>query len=409
MKVLILEALSHEAVPDRPFELVERKGLGHPDSICDAIVEEAARALSRAYLDIFGSIQHFNLDKGLLAAGSASPRFGGGTVEAPMRFIFGDRAVYEHHGRKVPVGEILESTARRWFTENLRNVDAERQLIIQNEVRPGSPELTGLFELREPSANDTSVAVGFAPATETETLVMEAERFLNGKSFKERFPESGEDVKVLGVRRSGELDVTVAMAFVDRFVPDETTYFSRKEEMRRLVEEHLRGKSTRLSGLRVHLNTLDQRGRGSAGTYLTVSGTSAEGADSGQVGRGNQLCGWFSPGRPTSNEAVPGKNPVAHVGKVYNFLAQEIATRTAVLTGVREVTVYLASQIGKPLVEPHMAAVTLVLAPGVVLEDVGPGVEDIVGSVLARAGRFAREWVLGELAGTQGIKTSIRG
>jgi S-adenosylmethionine synthetase len=80
-----------------------------------------------------------------------------------------------------------------------------------------------------------------------------------------------------------------------------------------------------------------------------------------------------------------------------------------VLTGVREVTVYLASQIGKPLVEPHMAAVTLVLAPGVVLEDVGPGVEDIVGSVLARAGRFAREWVLGEFAGTQGIKTSIRG
>ncbi|HEX9725709.1 MAG TPA: methionine adenosyltransferase [Vicinamibacteria bacterium] len=398
MKVLIMEALSVEAVQDRPFELVERKGLGHPDSICDAIVDEAARALSRTYLDTFGAIQHFNLDKGLLAAGSASPRFGGGTVEAPMRFIFGDRAVYEHNGRKVPVGEILESTARRWFAENLRYVDSERQLVIQNEVRPGSPELTGLFELAEPSANDTSVAVGFAPATETEALVMEAERFLNGKSFKERFPESGEDVKVLGVRRTSELDMTVAMAFVDRFVSDEATYFSRKEEMRRLLEEHLRTKSTRLSRLNVHLNTLDQQGRGSAGTYLTVTGTSAEGADSGQVGRGNQLCGWFSPGRPTSNEAVAGKNPVAHVGKVYNFLAQEIATRTAVLTGVREATVYLVSQIGRPLVKPHMVAVTLVLAPDVELEEVGPRVEDIVETTLPRAAGFAREWVLGELA-----------
>ena len=398
MKVLIMEALSVEAVQDRPFELVERKGLGHPDSICDAIVDEAARALSRTYLDTFGAIQHFNLDKGLLAAGSASPRFGGGTVEAPMRFIFGDRAVYEHNGRKVPVGEILESTARRWFAENLRYVDSERQLVIQNEVRPGSPELTGLFELAEPSANDTSVAVGFAPATETEALVMEAERFLNGKSFKERFPESGEDVKVLGVRRTSELDMTVAMAFVDRFVSDEAAYFSRKEEMRRLLEEQLRTKSTRLSRLNVHLNTLDQQGHGSAGTYLTVTGTSAEGADSGQVGRGNQLCGWFSPGRPTSNEAVAGKNPVAHVGKVYNFLAQEMATRTAVLTGVREATVYLVSQIGRPLVKPHMVAVTLVLAPDVELEEVGPRVEDIVETTLPRAAGFAREWVLGELA-----------
>ena len=224
---------------------------------------------------------------------------------------------------------------------------------------------------------------------------MEAERFLNSGSFKQRFPESGEDVKVLGVRRTGELDVTVAMAFVDRFVPDETTYFSRKEEMRRLVEDHLRTKAKRLNRLDVHLNTLDRRGHGSAGTYLTVSGTSAEGGDSGQVGRGNQLCGWFSSGRPTSNEAVPGKNPVAHVGKVYNVLAQEIATRIANLNDVREATVYLVSQIGRPLVEPHMVAVTLVLAPEVELGEVGPSVEDIVQAVLPTAGRFAREWVLG--------------
>ena len=390
-----MEALSVEAVQDRPFELVERKGLGHPDSICDSIVDEAARVLSRAYLDTVGSIRHFNLDKGLLAAGSTSPRFGGGTVEAPMRFIFGDRAAYECDGRKIPVGEILESTARRWFAENLRFVDAERQLVIQNEVRPGSPELIGLFDWSQPSANDTSVAVGFAPATETEALVLEAERFLNSGSFKQRFPESGEDIKVMGVRRTSELDVTVAMAFVDRFVPDESAYFSRKEEMRRLVEEHLRAKSRRLIRLDVHLNVLDRPGHGSSGTYLTVSGTSAEGGDSGQVGRGNQLCGWSSPGRPASNEAVPGKNPVAHVGKIYNVLAQEIATRIAVQTEVREATVYLASQIGKPLVEPHMVAVTLVLAPEVELQDVGPEVEAIVENVLPRADRFAREWVLG--------------
>ena len=41
---LRVDALSEGA---HSIELVERKGLGHPDSICDALAEELSRSLSR--------------------------------------------------------------------------------------------------------------------------------------------------------------------------------------------------------------------------------------------------------------------------------------------------------------------------------------------------------------------------
>lgn len=396
MTRIAFEILSEPTVGERPFELVERKGLGHPDFICDAVMEEAARRLSRAYLEQFGAIQHFNLDKGLLAAGRATPAFGGGVVEEPMRLIFGDRAVYEHDGAQIPVHEILEEASKRWIGTHLRHVDPSRHLVFQNEVRPGSPELVGLFDRGVARANDTSVAVGFAPLSETERLVLEAERFVNGSSFKSRFPESGEDVKVMGVRQERRLDLTLAMAFVDRFVMSERDYFETKSEMERVLREHLRREARGLDDVTVALNALDRPGHGLHGTYLTVTGTSAEGGDSGQVGRGNRLSGLFSSTRPVSNEAVAGKNPVSHVGKIYNALGQRAAARVVGVNGVREATVYLSSRIGAPLDEPHFVAAQLVLEAGVGLGEVAGEVEEAVDSTLSGVASFAHEWIVSE-------------
>ena len=38
------------------FEIVECKGLGHPDTICDGIAEELSLTLSRHYLAEYGKI-----------------------------------------------------------------------------------------------------------------------------------------------------------------------------------------------------------------------------------------------------------------------------------------------------------------------------------------------------------------
>jgi S-adenosylmethionine synthetase len=180
----------------------------------------------------------------------------------------------------------------------------------------------------------------------------------------------------------------VAIAFVDRFIDSEKIYFERKDRVRAALERHLAPALGELSELTLSINTLDAPGGGADSDYLTVTGTSAEGADSGQVGRGNRLSGVFSALRPSSNEAIAGKNPHSHVGKIYNHLAQHIAGRIAELEGVREAGVHLVSQIGRPLSEPHLAAVELALEQGVGVDDVQSRGVEIVEAALREPTRF---------------------
>jgi len=216
------------------LEIVERKGLGHPDSICDAILDRVSVELSKEYLEKFGAIMHHNADKSLLVAGEVETKFGGGAVKQPMLLIFGDRATNEVEGVSVPVDEIAIRAAKSWLKKNLRFVDPNKHMRYQVELKPGSAALTDIFRRKKSkvmSANDTSAAVGYAPMTPTERLVLKTEQYLNSKKFKQEFPESGEDIKVMGFRKNNELSLTVGMAFVDRFVKDEDDYFRKKAEM----------------------------------------------------------------------------------------------------------------------------------------------------------------------------------
>jgi S-adenosylmethionine synthetase len=394
----IVEELKRTPLEQQRIELVERKGKGHPDSICDAVAEEVSLALCREYLSNCGRILHHNIDKGLLVAGRTQPRLGGGQVLEPMRLVLGDRAVTHYEGKLIQVGEIAETSIRNWFRQNLRFVDAQRHLVVQNELKEGSPELTDIFERKVIGANDTSAAVGYAPLAETERLVLAAERWLNSPDFQQRFPEAGEDVKVMAVRRDRDVTLTVALAFVDRFIADARSYFSRKEEMRLALTEYLSGLLQTLQQVTVQLNTLDDPARGEGGMYLTVLGTSAEGGDCGQVGRGNRVNGVMPLNRPIGTEAAAGKNPVSHVGKIYTLLSHHIAGQVAHrVQGVVEVYVWLCSQIGQPIDAPLIAAAQVILEKGMSLADVQPIVAAIIEQELAEVHGFSERLARGEL------------
>ena len=394
---IIIEGLSDTPVEDQQVELVERKGVGHPDSICDAIMEEVSVQLCREYLDKFGSIKHHNIDKGLLVAGSTAPKIGGGQVLEPMKLVFGDRAIYEHKGVRIPVGEIAEATARRGLETNLRFVDPDKHIVFQNEIKAGSPELTDIFEREVVGANDTSAGVGYAPYTETERLVIATERYINSPGFKARFPEAGEDIKVMGFRRNHDLTLTVAMAMVDRFVESAQSYFERKETMRADILSHVGQERRTIERIIVDVNTLDDPERGESGMYLTVLGTSAEGGDCGQVGRGNKVNGVIALNRPMSTEAAAGKNPTNHVGKIYTFLTHKIAGEVyAAVPGVREVYIWLCSQIGHPIDQPLIASAQLVLKPGLALDDVRDEVTAIMDRELAGIYTYTKRLAKGE-------------
>lgn len=401
MMDVIVEQQPIIPVGRRETEFVERKGIGHPDSICDAVMEAISLDLSRAYLERAGQVLHHNIDKGLLVAGRTTPKLGGGTVEAPMRLVVGDRATTVIGGEPLAVDELVESAAYGWMERHLRHVDPRRHLRIQNELQPGSAEMVGIFGEGGPklrSANDTSATVGYAPLSETEHLVLAAEHFLNSADFKHQFPETGEDVKVMAFRRGRSLRLTVAMAFVDHHIWEEATYFHRKDVAARTLQEFLKTKLHELDDVDVQLNTLDRPDRGLDGMYLTVLGTSAESADGGQVGRGNRVNGLIPFCRPITLEAAAGKNPVSHVGKVYNLLAHEIAASIHdSVDAVEEVYVWLISQIGRPLDEPWAAAAQVALAPNAGMSDVADPIREIIRRELATVGTFSERLVRGEL------------
>jgi len=337
------------------IEIVERKGIGHPDTICDSIADRFALNLAQYYLKKFNQIFHFNVDKALLVAGETKTKFGGGKILKPMKIFFGDRATYKIDDENVPIDEILNHSVYDWLKENLRFV-SEKEVEVVNEVKHGSEELTSIFKRKEEylPANDTSTLVGYAPLTTLEKSVLELERYLNSKDFKKRFPESGEDIKVMGLREDNNFTFTIAMAFVDRFVKSEDDYFKKKDEIKEEIKNFLKQKFEVKA--EVYLNTLDERGKGEEGCYLTVTGTSAESADSGEVGRGNRVNGIIALNRPAGSEAAPGKNMISHVGKIYNLLAFDIASK--IYEKIRKHNyVWLLSQIGRPVNKPLVISV----------------------------------------------------
>ncbi len=364
MKRNILVTLDEsEPVSKKPIEMVERKGKGHPDYIADGSAEAVSKALSRYYLDNFGLILHHNLDKGLVVGGSSSPKFGGGDVLEPIYIIIAGRAtttvqVKEGVVEHVPIGPIVMKSIKDFIKSNFRFLDPDKHIIIDYMIRPGSRDLRALFEAKEtvPPANDTSIGVGFAPLTPTERLVLETEQYLNSPDIKKELPELGEDIKVMGLREGNKIKLSVAIAMVSRYIPDPDHYLSVKAD----VIERIKKLASRITDMEVevYVNTADRPNLGAY--YLTVTGTSAEAGDDGNTGRGNRANGLITPFRPMSMEAVAGKNPVNHVGKLYNVISYIIADRIhKEVKGVTNVTVYMLSQIGRPIDQPLHANISL--------------------------------------------------
>jgi S-adenosylmethionine synthetase len=130
---------------------------------------------------------------------------------------------------------------------------------------------------------------------------------------------------------------------------------------------------------------------------LSLLGTSAEDADSGQVGRGNRVNGLISMNRPMGTEAAAGKNPVSHVGKIYNVLAHQLAREIYQgIEGIKEVYVLLLSRIGAPVDQPQIATAQLLLEKGRRIQEISARVETIFEREFADIGRFCAALARGE-------------
>lgn len=368
-KNIYVNGIDQVPVPMRQIEIVERKGVGHPDSVADNIAETVSQALCRMYKGEVGHVLHHNTDQTEVVAGRARSQFGGGCIIKPVYVLMDGRAttVIDKKGRETLLP--VESTALRGVREMLRReyplLDLDSDIILDTKLGMGSDDLTGVYKASNYLSNDTSFGVGYAPFSITDSLTYETERFINGRAYKKRLPEAGQDVKVMCSRVGDRITMTIACAMVDRFIDDRDHYRSAVDQLAADVNENALDVISRAGSgvsLKVEVNTGDDYKRGVL--YATVTGLSQENGDDGSVGRGNRCNGLITPYRPMSMEATSGKNPITHVGKIYNVLSSIIAKDVArKVKAEAEIHVRLLSQIGHTISDPLNAAIDII-APG---------------------------------------------
>ncbi|RZV10641.1 methionine adenosyltransferase [Natrinema hispanicum] len=336
--------LERDPVSARPTEVVERKGLGHPDSICDGIAEEVSRRLSQYYLEEFGHILHHNTDSVQLVAGTTEPAFGGGEIVDPIYVLISGRATTTVDGRDVPVDNLAVDAARDYIDATFDDLPADA---VEFDPRIGetSADLKALFDEQGATrANDTSIGVGYAPLSETDRIVRGLE-----PAIRDEIPAVGEDIKVLGWRTDDELRLTVAAAVVSRYVATLAEYVDVVAQVENLASRYASERTE--CDVHVDVNAADDIDTETV--YLTETGLSAEMGDDGNVGRGNRVNGLITPHRSMSLEATAGKNPVSHVGKLYNIVATNAAERINQELDAEYTGIKLLSQIGAPVTDPQ--------------------------------------------------------
>ncbi|MDR2624647.1 MAG: methionine adenosyltransferase [Methanobrevibacter sp.] len=382
MRNIVVDKLNQTPIEELDIEIVERKGIGHPDSISDGIAESVSKALCKEYMDKLGQgkVLHHNTDEVQITAGESNPTFGGGEVIKPIDFLLTGRGVREFDGKKFAIDRIAIEAAKEYLDKNLINFNVETDAVVECKIGEGSGDLVDVFKRKGAIlSNDTSFGVGYAPFSEVENILLSTEELLNSKSFKKgKFKAVGEDIKVMGLREKDKITLTIACAMVSSHIFDVESYKDIKANLRETVFNLATEKTDR--EVEVFVNTADKEDSISAeGYYLTVTGTSAEMGDDGSVGRGNRANGLITPNRPMSMEATSGKNPINHVGKIYNILSNQIAHDIInEVEGVKQANIMILSQIGKAIDQPKAATTQLILDDDYEIDKVSKKVNGIV-------------------------------
>ncbi len=391
-----IEALQQIPLERQEIELVEKKCIGHPDSLADGIAESISRALSMAYLEECGAILHHNTDQGEIVAGESQPKFGGGKVIRPIYMLINGRATKQFEGISIPTDAIAVEAARTYLEKTLTNLNMDRDIIVDCRLGTGSTDLRDVFKPCQnapPRANDTSFGVGHAPFSEAETIVREVSDFID-TSYRKKHPIVGQDIKIMALRDGNTITLTLACAMVDRYCSGLPEYIEQVD----LLQEHVLkvAKKHTKRNVEVAVNTADVYDDESV--FLTVTGTSAEMGDDGSVGRGNRCNGLITPNRPMSMEATSGKNPINHIGKIYNVLSTQLAQECVrKVDGIEEIYIRLLSQIGKPIDQPLVASVQILPRKGMDMNAIRSDVDAIVDSGLAEITCITEKIIRGEI------------
>lgn len=346
-----------------PFEIVERKGLGHPDTLADGLAENAEIEYCNYCLREFGCVPHHNFDKLTLTGGMCKQVWGGGKFIEPVRLAFLGRGSKIFAGKSIPLAEIQESSAREYLSRILPalNISDPQQFICESLTSSRStrhnwftPEsINDLPEYSQggPYSNDTAAMISWYPLTECESLALHIEGWFyteNDGLPRPKFNEFGQDIKIMIARKDECISVTAAVPFMTQKFHSVDEYRERLEILRRELSEHI-SSSYPDSNIVLHVNW--NAALGDMRIYLTTGGSCTDFGEEGAVGRGNKTHGIISSFRPNTMEAPHGKNSVYFAGKILGYLADVTAKEIYTETG-KPCQIILQADMGAKLYEP---------------------------------------------------------
>jgi S-adenosylmethionine synthetase len=348
---------------NNPFEVVERKGIGHPDTVADAVAERISVEYSKYCLEHFRVVLHHNVDKFAALGGLVQVDWGKGELIKPIRALVNGRISASFNHESIPLKEIYTKAIKDQLAICLPSLNSEKWLEIIDHTTTYSKNPhwfnpLGLNDIPDHSnlfANDTSAVVSYWPLTQSEQLVLKLEGYFYDKNEKPRFKQFGQDIKVMVVRRKNKFDVTLCVPFFSKYLKDTESYWSRLYKL----ESELTGYAKNFLGNSVEIdlkvNPHDQRRKGTNDAksfYFVAAGGALDYGEEGVVGRGNNRLGIIPSFRPYTMEAACGKNPIYHVGKVLGLVSDVLAKRIATECGCNT-EVWIVTRNADPLFEPN--------------------------------------------------------
>lgn len=353
------------------FEVVERKFRGHPDSLADMVAHRFTQLYIEKTWDLFPELNryrfpNFSADKITLSGASTDYNDNKFYIYKPIdAFLIGK--VTRKIGKEViDLDEIFERSILEVLSKALGHTDfipyVNREIYAANKAgvdhnkgfyNPDSTKDLLAMLAKETHANDTVYVVAYAPLTITEQLAIYLDNYSNSTAFKDLFPEIGTDIKAMIRKRDLEFDITLCLPIF----PEKVDNISKYEEIIGNATRHLTDVITAFLKEKVgntactitlQTNTKDTKDK----KYFAVWGTALSKADIGAVGRGNRQQGFISGMRPSTNEAMSGKNPNHFAGIIYQLIAEEITDKIYKKYGI-ENTVYITANNGDELRKPH--------------------------------------------------------
>jgi S-adenosylmethionine synthetase len=412
---LLIYSSGRHHVNDTGFEVVERKGVGHPDTLCDTIAEKVSQAYSEYCLEHYGIILRHMVDKIALSGGATKVQFGGGEMQKPIRLYLNCRFTRTYQGVAIPYLEIVKEVVYKHLGEVLPLLDLDKWLEIVDNTHfsPGPGvvyesdgsslnERQFFFDVPDKDlvvhhdnglrSNDTSTSVAYSPLSDTEQVVLQVEQMLNSSAFKNLHPYVGTDIKLMAKRVEKRMDITVCVPFISIHTPNKEFYFEKIGVLADIIKRFVVSIFSQYS-VTVSINTRDNPTK--SDYYLTLIGSAIESGDEGVVGRGNRYNGVIPFTRHMSMEACCGKNPVYHVGKLYTAIGSLIADEIFQRIGL-ETYVYLTSQMGRDLADPWHVCVEV--CGHEVTRSESQAIEEVIECYLSQTQKTTQRIVSGELS-----------